>query len=287
MYIKNLNEWLIENWKGETINEAFSSSILRDIKVQIETNQKNTDSTGRKTLTFKSAFERNGLRIQWDKVTDDMFEKVQVKDSRRKNWENALLFWFSGDGKILGASTGTFVIQTTHGTWNYRRGVRGRSNYTFEYNTTLDLKRDADYVLALPAEKIKELGTRELTTARYNARMGALAMTPDYEAREDNMKRYLEIMGQRKVAKTDLDDKMSKLMTGYAEVFAGKETQLKWTQMSSITKEIDTALGHYKDYLWIKEHGLKYEHEKDTIAKAEKNIDALYSKLTKYGVITE
>lgn len=92
--MKTILEYQNEYWKRlSLINESFSSNIIREIRDQFndmielahEYNANNKYSSKDTTNNFKKIFGYQGgggFRVQWDKITDDMF-KEYTNDDRK------------------------------------------------------------------------------------------------------------------------------------------------------------------------------------------------------------
>jgi len=88
--MKNILEYQIKYWGNKSIiTEAFSSSILREIRDQLNDRikaniEKNIEKGYRSEDTssnFKKVFDKN-YYISWDKITDDMFVEYDGKDEK-------------------------------------------------------------------------------------------------------------------------------------------------------------------------------------------------------------
>jgi len=236
--MKNILEYQKEYWhKQSFINESFNSSIIRQIRDQIndiielnhEYNAENKYGTWRHPTNkkFKELFGRDS-GIQWDKIKDEDFKEYSKSDdegiklvkrctSNRSNSFSALIILENdkGDPKLSG------LIFASFGNNTYYSLI---SNYSFKSDSfrTSDAQSyltNKYYILDL-----NDFKTYQIRDKRRTDRSGAINAFNNDELRDDeykqiasrNLERYKAYAAKIKAEK-DANDGISEKVEEYSK----------------------------------------------------------------------
>lgn len=260
--VKTFNEFVQYEY-GTSLNEAFASTILRDVKNQIDS--KNYRSF-KQTLGHMKA-------VQWDKIEDDDFIRVDdVKEARSKKYENALIFWFDSNDNFNYVTTGKHTFDHGRG-WGRR----------YKTPSVLAVSKESAYALILTEDVLKEYGSDTKRIERMNAKRDALALKSNQEVAEENDKRYKELIAKKQLDQTDLGPYFEDIMEYHFDLFKGFVDK-DWSDLRKLINQIKKILDMAENYADIKkgiDRGTFFKHQGKQLKNIEESVLKFHSDYVK------
>jgi hypothetical protein len=259
--------------KKQLLKETFKSKIIQDIML---------DSATKKII-------KDNLRylgsIAWDQLEDSDIVRTEPKNGRKKQFEDALIFWMSDENKLLATSYGNYVKDTKY-SYNYRR--RGRPDA--EFKSTLALSTAADHIYIITKETQDKYSVQQKRSDRSTSKFDVLAWKDNSKVKDDNITRYKNIISKKKSDNADIDNKIKEIMINYNKNFENIITNVdpdNWKQKSKVENlgnSIQKLLMQYGEYIYIQkslDKGSAYVFQTQKIQEIINYVNKLYDSIPK------
>lgn len=223
-----LKKIVIEEISKLKLNEAFKSQKIRDL----------LNLVGGSSKYGSDLIGRIKLPIQWSEVEDDYIMHMSASAAQKyMNNENHIIFWVVDNDKEVTNKAYTPPMQSRRGyvigggskTITLRKGLiaatKGKTILSFNgtYNTwkreagmgtSTAIMKLADSAYVLNTYELKQkYSSADKTTARSEAKRGALALADLKTIRNANLARYKEAVRNKLLRQTPIDVLVKELFT--------------------------------------------------------------------------
>lgn len=245
IYKDELEKLYKDNYdENESLNESFGDPYLKELIG-------NSFKSGYGDGSFKDSMQKTKfyLNLQFDKITKDDYEEVQPKQARKyKNNIKLYINYIDGEPFITGiVNDGSNVV------YDYR-AVRGKKR------SELAIVNDSTDAIVFN-DNISSLPTNIIRHNRRMARADALAITDPNEIKKENIRRYKNIIAEKKYANDVIDDLVKNTIVYTNRKIENESTNInddsklnrnKVTTIKNLMSLLNKLFNEYTSYVELK-----------------------------------
>lgn len=178
------------------LKEHITDAILANL-VESITSPKLVDVftyNGKLAYQFKQWLSRG---MQWDKITDEDIVELSPEEARNiayKRNSNDYILWLDGEGKFMAKTVGNYLVLFEPINYNMKN--------QYHRNTVNSISNLASKAYLIP----EKFDTREMRRIREEQKRGALALMDDAQVAKDNLRRYRDILNNKKINELNFGD---------------------------------------------------------------------------------
>lgn len=217
---------------------------------------------------------RGGIanELQWDKLTDADVQEMSTEEARKlayKKDSEVYVIWLDPQGEFVARTIGNWATFMDR---NFENNVR---------NTVKSISMASDKALVIA--DYDKFGTRELKAKRNEARRGALALMSDAEVAKANLKRYRDILNEKRLNELNLGDvidQVKEVLNDYAKMVGDLTTNVIVTNdyktvayaLTDIENDVQKIMSYFKNILRDQGSYERYKSHETIAADYRKSI---------------